>query len=427
MAIRQLNGVIRQICGAVLDGQACSDGQLLERYLSRREEAAFEALVRRHGPMVLGVCQRILRNGHDAEDAFQATFLVLVRKAATIHPREQVGNWLYGVAYRTALKAKTMAAKQSARERIRPPQEHAMDEPCADWLPVLDQELSQLPDKYRVPIVLCDLEGKTRKNAARMLGWPEGTLSTRLTRARALLGQRLRWRGVTLSGGGIGLGLAGNAVSATLPPALVAGTVQAGTCFASGQIAVAGSVSARVLTLTEGVLKAMLLMKLKTPLAVGVALLILGLGIGAGVYQASLVAAHHGESEQSNEQKSKIQVIRNGPSKIAHGKTAPGEGWQPYGTTAEEAALGIYIDVDTSEAKFKSVPTYITSLSGDNCHWEMTGVSAIYPRLDPEKKPLPLESGFRIYLRYPPMDPDKLAVFQEAQKKWSVNWVAYGE
>src|SRR5579864_9508176 len=123
-----------------------ADGPLLEAFLVDRDEAAFTALVRRYGPMVLGVCRRVLRHSHDADDAFQATFLVLVRKAASVRPRELVGHWLYGVAYRTALKAKALAAKRRVKERKMPPQETHHDEPPADWLPLLDEELQRLPD-----------------------------------------------------------------------------------------------------------------------------------------------------------------------------------------------------------------------------------------------------------------------------------------
>src|SRR5262249_2233965 len=150
--------------------QEVTDGQLLERFLARREESAFTALVQRHGPMVLGVCRRLLHNEHDAEDAFQATFLVLVRKAASIVPREMVGNWLYGVAYRTAQEAKAEAARRRAREqqvKDMPPRQAAATERLDELRALLDQELSRLPDKYRVPVVLCDLEGRTRKEAAR--------------------------------------------------------------------------------------------------------------------------------------------------------------------------------------------------------------------------------------------------------------------
>src|SRR5262245_38412213 len=153
-----LNGLLPQ---ALQREPAClTDGQLLERCLAGPDDAAFAALVRRHGPMVLGVCRRVLSNHQDAEDAFQVTFLVLVRKAASVRPRSMVGNWLYGVAYRAALKAKTVAARRAAREK----QVSKLPEPATverglweDLLPLLDQELSQLPDKYRLPIVLCDL------------------------------------------------------------------------------------------------------------------------------------------------------------------------------------------------------------------------------------------------------------------------------
>jgi RNA polymerase sigma factor (sigma-70 family) len=178
MANSQMSEVIQHLRRAMLlrDGPGLTDGQLLEEYLSRRDEAALAGLVRRHGPMVWGACRRVLPNYHDAEDAFQATFLVLVRKAASIVPREMVANWLYGVAHQTALKARATAAKRRARER----QVTQMPEPAKtgqelwnDLQPLLDRELSRLPDIYRVAIVLCGLEGKTRKEAARELGVPD--------------------------------------------------------------------------------------------------------------------------------------------------------------------------------------------------------------------------------------------------------------
>jgi RNA polymerase sigma factor (sigma-70 family) len=184
------------------DGAGMTDGQLLECFLSQRDDAAFECLVRRHGPMVLGVCRRVLHHVHDAEDAFQATFLVLARRAASLRDRELVGNWLHGTAYRAALEAK------AARRRVKERQVRAMPDPetmdKADWAElrlVLDHELNRLPEKYLAAILLCDLEGRTRKEAARQLGVPEGTLSGRLTTARRLLAKRLAGRGVTLSGG----------------------------------------------------------------------------------------------------------------------------------------------------------------------------------------------------------------------------------
>src|SRR5436305_5459780 len=144
--------------------------------------------------MVWGVSRRVLRNHHDAEDAFQATFLVLVRRAASIASKELVANWLYGVAHQTALKARAMVAKRRGRERqveVMPEPVIAEQEPWPDLQPVLDEELSRLPDKYRTVVILCDLEGVTRKEAARQLGCPEGTVAGRLARARAMLAKRL--------------------------------------------------------------------------------------------------------------------------------------------------------------------------------------------------------------------------------------------
>src|SRR5262245_9922365 len=171
MASGPMNQVVHQLRDMILrDGVEPTDGQLLERFVKDREAAALEALVRRHGSMVWGVCRRVLANHHDAEDAFQATFLVLVRKASSVKPRDMVGNWLYGVAQQTALKARSTSAKRQAREK----QVSAMPEPTAapsdrvdDVAPFLDQELSRLPDKYRAALVLCELAGKTIKEAAK--------------------------------------------------------------------------------------------------------------------------------------------------------------------------------------------------------------------------------------------------------------------
>jgi RNA polymerase sigma factor (sigma-70 family) len=283
MATRQMSRVLEHLRGALRlrEEAGLRDDQLLGRFLAVRDEAAFAALVRRHGPMVLGVCRRVLGHAQDAEDAFQATFLVLVRKAGAVVPRERVANWLYGVAYQTALKARAVARRRRGREKQVPemPEPPAREQlPGTDLRPLLDRELSGLPEKYRAAVVLCDLEGKTRKEAARQLGWPEGTLSGRLARARRLLARRLTRRGVALSGGSLAAGWAAGAAAAAVPQALVAGTVRAGTLLAAGQTAAAGAVAPQAAALAEGVLKAMLLTKLKVAAAV---LLIAGL-VGAG-------------------------------------------------------------------------------------------------------------------------------------------------
>jgi RNA polymerase sigma factor (sigma-70 family) len=284
MPVGQLEGVVRRLRTAALLGPADEgDGPLLERFLARRDEAAFEVLVRRHGPMVLGVCRRILGNAADADDAFQATFVVFVRKAASIRPRSRLGSWLYGVARKTALKAKAMNQKRRLKERqaasaVRP----APDATWAALLEVLDDELAALPEKYRAPIVLCDLEGLSYREASARLGCPQGTLSGRLTRARLLLARRLRRRGLSLSGGGLAAALTGKAAAA-VSPSLLALTVRAGL------LGTAGAASARILTLAEGVLKMMLLSKIKV--ASGV-LLFVAVAAAAGWVGATRVSAN---------------------------------------------------------------------------------------------------------------------------------------
>jgi RNA polymerase sigma factor (sigma-70 family) len=284
-----MSEVIQHLRRMVLlrDGAGLTDGQLLEDYVRRRDEAALTALVRRHGPMVWGVCRRVLCNHHDVEDAFQATFLVVVRKAASIASRELFANWLYGVAHQTALKARATAAKKKGRER----QVTEMPEPAAaeedfwhDLQPFLDQELRRLPDKYRSVVVLCDLQGKSRKEAARQLGVPEGTVGGRLARARTMLAKRLTQRGVALSGGALAAVLSKKAASACVPTSVMGSTIRATSLLAKGQAAATGAISVKVAALTEGVLKAMLLTKLKTA-TVGL-LLVAALGGGAGlIYQ----------------------------------------------------------------------------------------------------------------------------------------------
>jgi RNA polymerase sigma factor (sigma-70 family) len=268
MPAGQLNAVLRHLHAAAFAPGAggVADAQLLERYLADRDEVAFEGLLRRHGPMVLGVCRRLLRHEADAEDAFQATFLVLVRKAASVRPRGLVGNWLYGVAYRTSMKARAMNAKRRVKERAagqsaRPPAK--ADPPGFDLQAVIDQEVSRLPAKYRAALVLCDLEGKTRAEAAGQLGCPDGTVATRLVKARSLLARGLTRRGVTLSGGGVALLLGRGAASAEVSAALLASTMKAATSFAAGPAAAAGAIPTGVVALTEGVLRTMSLNKIR--------------------------------------------------------------------------------------------------------------------------------------------------------------------
>src|SRR5262249_29156255 len=220
-----------------------------------------------------------------AEDAFQATWIVLVKKAESVAPRDLVGNWLYGVAHQTALQARRAAARRAAREVHGLPdaaEAARPDEGAAEVLALLDQELSRLPGDYRAVVVLCDLEGRTRKEVSRHLGVPEGTVAGRLARARAMLAKRLARRGVTLSDGAL--------ASMCVPEAVVASTLSTASQFASGQSATAGVVSTQVAALTEGVLRSMLPSKARFAAVAALALtglLIAGVsaGIGSGRQQ----------------------------------------------------------------------------------------------------------------------------------------------
>ncbi len=285
-----MNKVIKAIhyirrAALLRDGAGLTDAQLLGYFVERRDEAAFAALVKQHGPMVWGVCRRLL-NHHDAEDAFQSTFLVLVRKAASIVPRERVANWLYGVAYQTALQARRTAARRRAREK----QVMAMPEPAVteqdlwrELQPLIDQELNRLPDAYREVIVLSDLEGKTRKEAARQLGLAEGTVASRLARARAMLAKRLARHGLAVSGAALAAVLTEQAVSANVPSAVLSSTIKAATLAAAGQSAAV--ISVKVVALTTGVLRTMFVNKITVATTVLLALGFLTAGGSVLTYQ----------------------------------------------------------------------------------------------------------------------------------------------
>jgi RNA polymerase sigma factor (sigma-70 family) len=287
-------------------GGGLSDGQLLGRFVAARDEASFAALVRRHAPMVLGVCRRVLRDFHDAEDAFQATFFVLARKAASVVKRESLGCWLHQVAYHTALEASAVASRRRAAERQVKDMPHPQVAPAEaqDWRPLLDRELSRLPEKYRAAVVLCDLEGRTRKEAARLLGIPEGTLSSRLAAARAMLARRLTGCGLALSGGALASALAPGAASAQVPALLIGSTVRAAALVAAGQLA---AVAPPAAVLVQGVMKAMLLKKLR--LTAGAAVVLAALATVGVAYHmgASFGAAQAAPPEKP---KSELEALR---------------------------------------------------------------------------------------------------------------------
>jgi RNA polymerase sigma factor (sigma-70 family) len=285
MASQSLSTILPHVHRLVAGGAGQQDdAQLLEHFLRCRDESAFATLVRRHGPMVLAVCRRLLSDPHDAEDAFQATFLVLVRKASSVGRPERLGNWLYGVAYRVALKVRCLNARRHRREQ--PLMDVPADGAVADLVwrelrPALDEELQRLPEKYRAPIVLCYLEGISKRAAARQLGWPEGTLSTRLHRAREILRGRLARRGLGLSAGVVAMALAQGAAPAAVPSTLAAAAVAAVTRVAVSRGAVVAGPAA---ALAEGVVRVMWWNKLKV-VAVLLAACLLAVGLGSAALQ----------------------------------------------------------------------------------------------------------------------------------------------
>jgi RNA polymerase sigma factor (sigma-70 family) len=295
MAAGQLHAVlrhIRKLAGAPALG-GITDSQLLERFVTKHDEAAFELLVRRHERMVWGVCRRLLADFHDAEDAFQAAFVVLVRKASTVRKRESLGCWLHQVAYRVALRARANQARIAGCEQQAVELESAIDPhdlpaevAWRELRPVLDQELSRLPEKYRAPVVLCYLEGKSYEEAAQQLGWSKGTLSTRLTRARELLRGRLAHRGLGLTTGLLATALSQEAASASVPVALVASTVRSATVLGMHGAALGSGVSAHVATLAGEMLHALFVTKLKLALVIALAASLVGAGAGLVVHQA---------------------------------------------------------------------------------------------------------------------------------------------
>jgi RNA polymerase sigma-70 factor (ECF subfamily) len=288
---RTNDGLLPRLRGALAgDGAGRTDAQLLNSFIEQRDDTAFAALVKRHGPMVWGVCRRLLPP-HDAEDAFQATFLVLVCKATSVVPRERVSNWLYGVAHRTALYARRTAVRRKGREKQvanMPERGVAENDFWRDLRPLLDEELSRLPHKFRAVIVLCDLEGKTRKEAARQLGLRDGSVASRLARARAKLAKQLTRRGIGLSGGSLAALLALNQALPAMPGAVAQGTIQAAATLMAGRAARTAAIPARVAALMKGALKMMLLSKIK---ALSALLLVVLACAGAGLVAVLPLAA----------------------------------------------------------------------------------------------------------------------------------------
>jgi RNA polymerase sigma factor (sigma-70 family) len=268
---------LRKLIGVPGPGPV-SDGQLLECFARHRDEAAFELLVRRHGALVWNVCRRLVGNDADAEDAFQATFLVLVRRAGGLDKRGSLAGWLYGVAYRVGVRARANLARRRVHERAAalPAGAVVSTDPAARLLrEQLDEEVNRLPEKYRVPVVLCYLEGLTHEEAARQLRWPLGTLKCRLTRARERLQRRLAGRGLALASGLLAAP-AWEALTAgpAVPPTLMSETM-------ANIFHAAGGVSTQAAALAEGVIRSMTATRLTIA---AVTVLLLGTVAGAATW-----------------------------------------------------------------------------------------------------------------------------------------------
>ncbi|HEY7423678.1 MAG TPA: sigma-70 family RNA polymerase sigma factor [Gemmataceae bacterium] len=265
------------------------DAHLLERFASRRDEAAFTVLVRRHGPLVLGVCRRVLRDGHLAEDCFQTTFLLLARKAGCLRRPEALGPWLYGVALRTARKAKAQAARRRLKEsqvRADVAVEDSDDLIWRDLRPVLDESVNALSEKYRIPLVLHYLQGISVTEIARRLRCPRGSVAVRLARAREQLRVRLTRRGLALSAGGLMLALSKASAPASVPPPLVIPTAKSAALVAAAQAAGPGLFPARIAVLMEGVLRIMRTTKGKIIAAVLFVAAFFGAGVEMSAHRA---------------------------------------------------------------------------------------------------------------------------------------------
>jgi RNA polymerase sigma factor (sigma-70 family) len=314
MAIAELFPVLHYLhkLAAERHPETVTDTELLAQFSARRDDAAFTTLVQRHGRMVWNVCRRLVRDWQAAEDAFQATFMVLARKAAVIRTPERLSCWLYGVAHRTALKARTDRARRRLHEQPLPDQPAKAAPDWEDVRPVLDQEIGRLPGPCRTAFILCYLEGKTNDQAARLLGWPKGTVATRLARARERLRGRLVRHGVTLSAAALSAMLAPDSLASALPPGLIAPTAKTALRFAAGQ-AVLG-LSTRAATLAQGVIKTMFVSKLKLMAALTLAVAVLVSGTSTMLLSGAPSAADpSGETAAADKTKPPYELVTIAP------------------------------------------------------------------------------------------------------------------
>ncbi len=315
----QLSQVERQVCELLQAPErgALTDRQLLERFARLGDQFAFGELVDRHGAMVLGVCRSVVRDAHDAEDVFQATWLVTARKASAVSWTDHVGAWLHQVAYRLALKARAQAARRRDKERqvreMLPSGDGETIPPESELLALLQGELARLPEKYRSPLVLCYLEGKTNAEAAQALGCPLGSLSRRLAQARERLRHRLNGRGVAVSAGTL-IALLAETAAAGVPATLRQTTIQAAVLLAAGNTAVATVASAPVTALVEGAIREMYLKSMKVVGLFVLTLALFGAGIGVVAHRAT-------SAEKPGAPAKKARPVADPPRPLAPART----------------------------------------------------------------------------------------------------------
>ncbi len=345
-----------------------TDGQLLERFATRGGEAAelaFAAVVERHGPMVLRVCRHALGDQNDAEDAFQATFLILVKQARSLWVRDSLGPWLHRVAHRVATRARLSAARRREHERRTAAAMPTVVYERGDWdelLSLLHQEIERLPERCRVPVVLCDLQGLTHERAARHLGWPVGTVKSRLARARELLRGRLSRRGMGLPAGlifsekGLGGAFTFQGVGVVLPGTLVESTVRAAVPFAAGKALAVGVISSRVAILIEEAQKTMAVTKLKLAAAL---VLVIGAAGAAGVL------AQHGPRPGAGPSPEQAQGPASADSRRAGGIEAVRSPVPAY-ITESRATILKRLEEEVAEARARLDRTLRKFRSPDN-------------------------------------------------------------
>lgn len=346
MANGPYHAVVRHVNCLFHQGTAGGTGerQLLDKFLADGDETSFEAIVARHGPAVLRVCRQLLDDPNDVDDAFQATFLILVRKGRSLHRRDALGGWLYGVAYRVAVRARRCRRMRPAPGSDPADLDQTGQVEQDELRETVRREVARLPEKYRIPIMLCYLEGLSHLEAAERLGWPVGTVRGRMARGRDLLRNRLVRRGVTWSALTTTLMTASDARSSTVPEALLESTIRAASrCVLKSSLA--GTLSSPAIALTEGVLTSMLWNKLKllalavagtSVLTAGLAVLSRDLPPRASAAENASGNAHARNGWRRPVQARPIPVARNGVALNSADDTTKAQG----ATANEDADSG---------------------------------------------------------------------------------------